>query len=75
VRREDRRTLPDQQTNQPTDRPTDTASYRGALSPLKKEKTNNKNKELEINLQQPNLWQLSQTDEKKSKQNCYEITR
>ena len=37
VRRVDRRTnaLPDQQTNQLTNRPMDTASYRGALSHLK----------------------------------------
>ena len=32
--------LPDR----PTDQPTDTASYRGALSPLKKEKGRNKEK-------------------------------
>ena len=44
MRRVDRRTnaLPDRQTDQQTDRPTGTASYRGALSHLKIEEEGGK---------------------------------
>ena len=44
MRRVDRRTnaLPDRQTDQQTDRPTGTASYRGALSHLKIEEEGEK---------------------------------